>query len=112
MVVDGLHSTRPIEFKMADDPHDIEALFDAITYRKGASVLRMVEQYLHPDVFRAGVREYLRQHAYANATTDDLWVALGRQPAATYRRSWRAGSASRDSRLSASASTRKPTACA
>jgi puromycin-sensitive aminopeptidase len=63
MVVDGLHSTRPIEFKMADDPHDIEALFDAITYRKGASVLRMVEQYLHPDVFRAGVREYLRQHA-------------------------------------------------
>ena len=77
MVVDGLHSTRPIEFKMADDPHDIEALFDAITYRKGASVLRMVEQYLHPDVFRAGVREYLRQHAYANATTDDLWVALG-----------------------------------
>src|SRR3712207_331732 len=77
MVVDGLHSTRPIEFKMADDPHDIEALFDAITYRKGASVLRMVEQYLHPDVFRAGVREYLRQHAYANATTDDLWVTLG-----------------------------------
>jgi puromycin-sensitive aminopeptidase len=77
MVVDGLHSTRPIEFKMADDPHDIEALFDAITYRKGASVLRMVEQYLHPDVFRAGVREYLRQHAYGNATTDDLWVALG-----------------------------------
>ena len=38
-------------------------------------MLRMVEQYLHPDVFRAGVREYLRQHAYANATTDDLWVA-------------------------------------
>jgi puromycin-sensitive aminopeptidase len=78
MSVDGLHSTRPIEFGMADDPHDIAALFDAITYRKGASVLRMLEQYLHPDVFRAGVREYLRQHAYANATSDDLWVALGR----------------------------------
>jgi puromycin-sensitive aminopeptidase len=77
MVVDGLHSTRPIEFQMADDPHDIAAMFDAITYRKGASVLRMLEQYLHPDVFRDGVREYLRQHAYANATTDDLWVALG-----------------------------------
>src|SRR5215213_7507889 len=77
MVVDGLHSTRPIESQMADDPHDIEAMFDAITYRKGASVLRMLEQYLHPDVFRAGVREYLRQHAYGNATTDDLWVALG-----------------------------------
>ena len=77
LVVDGLHSTRPIEFQMADDPHDIEAMFDVLTYRKGASVLRMLEQYLDPDVFRAGVREYLRQHAYGNTRTDDLWVALG-----------------------------------
>jgi puromycin-sensitive aminopeptidase len=72
-----LHSARPIEFQMADDPRDIEAMFDVLTYRKGASVLRMLEQYVGPDVFRAGVRDYLRQHAYGNATTDDLWAALG-----------------------------------
>ena len=76
LVVDGLHSTRPVEF-LADDPRDIEAMFDDLTYRKGASVLRMLEQYLAPDVFRAGIREYLRQHAYGNASTDDLWAALG-----------------------------------
>jgi puromycin-sensitive aminopeptidase len=75
--VDGLHSTRPIEFPVGA-PREADAMFDILTYEKGASVLRMLEQYLGPDVFRAGVREYLRAHAYANASTGDLWTALGR----------------------------------
>ena len=53
-------------------------MFDVLTYEKGASVLRMLEQFLGPAVFRDGVREYLRRHAYANADTGDLWAALGR----------------------------------
>src|SRR5881296_4484998 len=75
--VDGLWSTRPIEFEVRA-PRDADAMFDVLTYEKGASVLRMLEQYLGPDVFRAGVRGYLREHAYANADTGDLWAALGR----------------------------------
>ena len=75
--VDGLHSTRPIEFPVGA-PREADAMFDVLTYEKGASVLRMLEQYLGPDVFREGVREYLRRHAYANAETGDLWAALGR----------------------------------
>src|SRR5256712_905102 len=75
--VDGLHSTRPIEFHV-EAPRDADAMFDVLTYEKGASVLRMLEQYLGPAVFRDGVREYLRRHAYANADTGDLWAALGR----------------------------------
>ena len=75
--VDGLWSTRPIEFEVKA-PRDADAMFDVLTYEKGASVLRMLEQYLGAEVFRAGVREYLRAHAYANADTGDLWAALGR----------------------------------
>jgi puromycin-sensitive aminopeptidase len=75
--VDGLHSTRPIEFPV-NAPKDADAMFDVLTYEKGASVLRMLEQYLGPEVFRAGVRDYLRAHAYGNASTGDLWAALGR----------------------------------
>jgi puromycin-sensitive aminopeptidase len=75
--VDGLHSTRPIEFHV-EAPRDADAMFDVLTYEKGASVLRMLEQYLGAEVFRDGVREYLRRHAYANADTGDLWAALGR----------------------------------
>src|SRR5207302_2017804 len=74
--VDGLHSTRPIEFPVRA-PRDADAMFDVLTYEKGASVLRMLEQYLGPDVFRDGVRGYLREHAYDNADTGDLWAALG-----------------------------------
>jgi puromycin-sensitive aminopeptidase len=75
--VDGLWNTRPIEFPVRA-PRDADAMFDVLTYEKGASVLRMLEQYLGPTVFREGVREYLRAHAYANADTGDLWAALGR----------------------------------
>lgn len=74
--VDGLHSTRPIEYPVRA-PKDADAMFDVLTYEKGASVLRMLEQHIGPTVFRDGVREYLRAHAYGNADTKDLWVSLG-----------------------------------
>jgi puromycin-sensitive aminopeptidase len=75
--VDGLHSTRPIEYQV-QAPKDAEAMFDVLTYEKGASVLRMLEQHIGPIVFRDGVRDYLRAHAYENADTNDLWVSLGK----------------------------------
>ncbi|MGE3976503.1 MAG: M1 family metallopeptidase [Nitrospira sp.] len=74
--VDGLVSTRPIEYPV-QAPKDADAMFDILTYEKGASVLRMLEQHIGPTVFRDGVRQYLRTHAYANADTNDLWTALG-----------------------------------
>ena len=74
--VDGLHSTRPIEFAVAA-PKDADAMFDVLTYEKGASVLRMMEQYLGADVFRAGVRLYLERHKFGSTETGDLWSALG-----------------------------------
>ncbi|HTL63074.1 MAG TPA: M1 family metallopeptidase [Nitrospira sp.] len=74
--VDGLHSTRPIEYPVRA-PKDAEAMFDVLTYEKGASVLRMLEQHIGPHVFRDGVRNYLRSHAYGNADTRDLWISLG-----------------------------------
>jgi len=74
--VDGLLSTRPIEYPVRA-PKDADAMFDVLTYEKGASVLRMLEQHIGPTAFREGVRHYLRAHAYGNADTNDLWVALG-----------------------------------
>jgi puromycin-sensitive aminopeptidase len=77
MAVDALHSTRPIEFPVRA-PREADAMFDVLTYEKGASVLRMLEQYLGPEVFRQGVRDYLAAHRFDNADTGDLWAALGR----------------------------------
>ncbi|MSQ77259.1 MAG: M1 family peptidase [Nitrospiraceae bacterium] len=90
MMVDGLHSSRPIEYPVRA-PKDADAMFDVLTYEKGASVLRMLEQYLGPAVFRDGIRNYLKHHAYGNADTKDLWVSLGRaakQPVPKLMNGW------------------------
>src|SRR3546814_1353657 len=34
--------------------------FDAITYAKGEAVIRMLEAYVGPDSWRAGVRNYIK----------------------------------------------------
>jgi aminopeptidase N len=72
---DSLQNTRPIH-QAADSPDQIEELFDGIAYGKAASVLRMLEAYLGPEAFRAGVNAYLKAHAYGNATESDFWSAL------------------------------------
>jgi puromycin-sensitive aminopeptidase len=88
--VDGLMNTRAIEYPVRV-PKDAEAMFDVLTYEKGASVLRMLEQYIGPTVFRDGVRQYLRTHAYGNADTKDLWTAIGtvaQQPVSELMNGW------------------------
>src|SRR4029077_10941590 len=74
---DSLRNTRPIH-KEAETPAQIQELFDGIAYDKAASVLRMLEAYLGPEVFRAGVNQYLREHSYGNSTADDFWKTLAR----------------------------------
>ncbi len=75
MQVDGLKSTRPIEFPV-EKPEEAAGMFDVLTYEKGASVLRMLEQYLGAEAFRDGIRLYLKRHEYGNAETTDLWDAI------------------------------------
>src|SRR5207245_2022192 len=74
---DSLASTRPIH-QAAETPAQILELFDGIAYGKAAAVLRMLEAYLGPETFRAGVNLYLKQRAYSSATADDFWSAVAR----------------------------------
>ncbi|MFN5840808.1 MAG: M1 family metallopeptidase, partial [Acidimicrobiaceae bacterium] len=73
--VDSLHSTRTVEFPV-ESPADADGMFDVLTYQKGGALLRMLEQYLGPDRFRAGVSHYLKTHSYGNTETGDLWDAI------------------------------------
>ena len=73
--VDSLESTRPIEFEVKS-PVDAEGMFDLLTYEKGGSVLRMLEQFLGEEVFRNGIVYYLKKFSYNNTDTDDLWNAI------------------------------------
>ncbi|MDJ0955110.1 MAG: M1 family metallopeptidase, partial [Acidimicrobiia bacterium] len=90
MDVDGLSSTRPVEFPVVS-PEEANAMFDTLTYGKGSAVLRMLEQYLGEETFRNGIRRYLRKHAYSNTETDDLWAALEEEsgePVGTIMSGW------------------------
>ncbi|KAJ9313871.1 hypothetical protein DTO271D3_5759 [Paecilomyces variotii] len=75
--LDSLRSSHPIEVpvKRADE---INQIFDAISYSKGSSVLRMISKYMGEDVFIQGVRDYIKKHAYGNTQTGDLWAALAK----------------------------------
>jgi len=75
MEVDHLTTTRPVEFEVRS-PEEADQMFDALTYGKGSSVLRMIEQFIGEDAFREGVGNYLRRHSYGNTVTADLWAGL------------------------------------
>ncbi|MBM31747.1 MAG: hypothetical protein CL764_02695 [Chloroflexi bacterium] len=73
--VDSLEETRPIEYEVIS-PDDASGMFDLLTYEKGGSVLRMLEQYLGEESFQDGVKKYLKIHQYSNTDTEDLWESL------------------------------------
>src|SRR5262249_30711625 len=73
MAADETLATRAVR-QAVTTKQQIEASFDGdITYNKGASVLRMFEASLGPEVWRETIRGYLRAHAWGNATADDLF---------------------------------------
>ena len=72
---DSLHTTRTVEFPV-NSPADADGMFDVLTYQKGGSLLRMLEQFLGAERFRAGVSHYLKKHSYGNTETNDLWDAI------------------------------------
>lgn len=73
--LDGLKNTHPIEVEVRD-PNEISEIFDAVSYSKGASIIRMLAKHLGAADFRKGLHIYLKKYAYGNASTSDLWKAL------------------------------------
>ena len=88
--LDGLRNSHPIEQEV-NNPAEIGQLFDAISYSKGGSILRMLEHYLGEEAFQRGLQIYIDRHAYANARTRHLWEALGEasgEPVADIMDTW------------------------
>lgn len=82
---DALTTTRPIEYEVIS-PADADGMFDILTYEKGAAVVRMLEQYLGEEPFKAGIRRYMADHQFGNAETTDLWDALEAETGEPVRR--------------------------
>ncbi|MGN6513704.1 MAG: M1 family aminopeptidase, partial [Lysobacteraceae bacterium] len=78
MGADSLASTRRVHEPIRDFT-DIQSAFDGITYQKGGATLNMFEQFIGPEPFRTGIRNYLKAHARGNATSADLIHAVAAQ---------------------------------
>jgi puromycin-sensitive aminopeptidase len=76
MSLDSLRNSHPVEVQVAD-PNETIQIFDAISYKKGGSLLRMLELAIGEEPFRKGIASYLKRHQYACAASDDLWTAIG-----------------------------------
>lgn len=77
MARDALATSHPVIQPIATVAQASQA-FDDITYQKGEAVIRMLEAYVGEDAWRQGVRAYMRQHAYGNTVSDDLWRQIER----------------------------------
>jgi len=77
MGLDSLLTTRAMRQPVLSMDSLLQSA-DALAYSKGSAVLHMVENWIGPPAFRSGVLAYLKAHADANATADDLWSALGK----------------------------------
>jgi aminopeptidase N len=75
--LDSLRASHPIEVPVKN-ALEIDQIFDHISYLKGSSVIRMLSGHLGQQTFLSGVADYLKAHAYGNATTNDLWSALSK----------------------------------
>jgi aminopeptidase N len=73
---DAQPTTHPIQ-QVIHDEAEANTAFDNISYSKGAAVIRMIEDWIGPEMFRDGMRHYMKAHEYSNATSADLWAALG-----------------------------------
>lgn len=73
--LDSLSNSHPISVPVRS-PEEINEIFDAISYQKGACVIRMMFNFLTEPVMKRGLHEYLKDRMYDNAEQADLWAHL------------------------------------
>ncbi|NWR90810.1 AMPE aminopeptidase, partial [Furnarius figulus] len=72
---DSLLSSHPIVVDVSS-PAEITSVFDGISYSKGASILRMIQDWITPELFQKGCQAYLKKYQFQNAKTQQFWEAL------------------------------------
>ncbi|XP_023324912.1 aminopeptidase N [Eurytemora carolleeae] len=76
--IDALESSHPISIPVKH-PDEISEIFDRISYGKGASIIRMMDNFLTSKTFKQGLTNYLTELKFKAAEQDDLWRHLTQQ---------------------------------
>jgi aminopeptidase N len=77
MRADAQPNSEAIHVHVTDESAAAASYDQDMVGGKGQTVMRMFEAYLGPEKFRAGLRAYMKARAFSNATSADLWNALG-----------------------------------
>ncbi len=88
--LDALRTSHPIEVPIKH-AEEVEQVFDAISYCKGACVVHMVKAVLGDELFQKGLQVYMDRHKYSNTETCDLWQAwedVSQKPVSKMMSSW------------------------
>ncbi|XP_053945175.1 glutamyl aminopeptidase-like [Anastrepha ludens] len=75
LTLDATLGAHPI-IQTVENPDQITEIFDTITYSKGASIIRMLEDFIGSDNFRTAVTNYLNKYKYENAVTDNFLTEI------------------------------------
>jgi aminopeptidase N len=76
--VDRTPGTNPIRQPLAN-LNEAGSLYGAIIYQKAPIVMRHLEDLMGEEAFRDGLREYLKNHAFGNATWPNLIEVLDKR---------------------------------
>ncbi|CAH2070916.1 unnamed protein product, partial [Iphiclides podalirius] len=101
MISDSIDSAHALTDPSVNDPASVSAHFSAITYARGAAIIRMTQHLLGDDTFDKGLRFYLLDRKFdvaephhlfraldAAAAEDNALTAYGGVTIDTYFRSW------------------------
>ncbi|EFA82031.1 puromycin-sensitive aminopeptidase-like protein [Heterostelium album PN500] len=72
--LDAMENSHPIEVPVYSSSQ-INEIFDAISYNKGACVIMMLASR-YGENFRLGLTHYLNKFSYQNTNTEDLWDSI------------------------------------
>ena len=83
-LIDDLHGVLSLDATLAShpivqtvtNPDQITEMFDTITYSKGSSVIRMLDNFVGEANFQTAVTNYLNANKYGNAETNDLLTQI------------------------------------
>lgn len=88
--IDRSEGSHPIQQELNNLKH-AGTLYGAIIYQKAPIMMRNLESYIGEENFKTGLRDYLKNYNYSNASWDDLMLTLALQTdknLAVWNNSW------------------------
>lgn len=77
MALDSLQGARAVA-EPIDRNEDVRNAYDAITYSKGQSVIRMIDAYFGPEVLRPALGRYIARYADGEADSPRFYEAIAK----------------------------------